>query len=150
MSYLFDTSVLVYRYDPRFPDKQRIAVGILRDGVAPGRARIAQRSVVEFAAAATRGKPEDRLLDPAAARREAEELMAQFPVLYPDAAVLRTALRGAAAYGPSWFDAHPWDFAEVQVIPELLSEDFRHGRLYGTVTVRNPFLATSAVTGTRP
>ncbi len=36
--------------------------------------------------------------------------MAQFPVLYPDAAVLRTALRVAAAYGLSWFDAHPWAF----------------------------------------
>lgn len=72
------------------------------------------------------------------------------PIPYPDAAVLRTALRGAAAYGLSWFDAHLWAFAEVQGIPELLSEDFQHGRLYGTVTVRNPFLATSAVTGTRP
>ena len=32
--------------------------------------------------------------------------MAQFPVIYPDDAVLRTALRRAAAYGLSWFDAH--------------------------------------------
>ena len=47
--------------------------------------------------------------------------MAQFPILYPDDAVLRTALRGAAAYGLSWFDAHLWAYAEVNGIEELLS-----------------------------
>ena len=31
--------------------------------------------------------------------------MAQFPIIYPDDGVLRTALRGAATYGLSWFDA---------------------------------------------
>lgn len=92
----------------------------------------------------TRGKPEVRLLDPFEARREAEELMAQFQILYPDEAVLRTALRGAAAFGLSWIDAHLWAYAEVDGIEELLSEDYQHGRLYGTVTVRNPFLAETA------
>ena len=102
--------------------------------------RIPHQAIVEFVAATTRGKPEDRLLHAADALREAEELMAQFPILYPDEAVLRTALRGTAAYGLSWFDAHLWAYAEVNGIEELLSEDFQHGRLYGTVTVRNPFL----------
>ena len=143
---LIDTNVLVYRYDPRFPDKQRIAADVLRDGIAAGSARIAHQSIIEFVAAATRGGPKTRLLDFADARREAEEFMAQFPIVYPDAAVLRTALRGSAAYGLSWFDAHLWACAEVHGIPELLSEDFQHGRMYGTVTVRNPFLAVSAVT----
>lgn len=31
--------------------------------------------------------------------------MTQFPILYPNDDVLRTALRGAAAYDLSWFDA---------------------------------------------
>lgn len=93
---LIDTDILVCRYDGRFPDKQRVATGILRDGIATGSARIAHQSIVEFVAATTRGGPENRLLDAAAARREAEEFMAQFPILYPDASVLRTALRGAA------------------------------------------------------
>lgn len=65
--------------------------------------------------------------------------MAQFDVIYPDDAILRTALRGAAAYGLSWFDAHLWAYAEVHGLPELLSDDFQHGRMYGTVTVHDPF-----------
>ncbi len=137
---LIDTNILIYRYDERFPDKQSIAADVLREGIVSGSMRIPHQAIVEFVAATTRGNPEVRLLEPADALREAEELMAQFPILYPDEAVLRTALRGTAAYGLSWFDAHLWAYAEVKGIEELLSEDFQHGRLYGTVTVRNPFV----------
>lgn len=140
---LIDTNVLVYRYDGRFPDKQSIAEDVLRDGIANGSARVAHQALVEFVAAVTRGGPERWLLEPSEARREAEELMAQFPVLYPDDAVLRTALRGAAAYGLSWFDAHMWAYAEVHGLEELVSEDFQHGRLYGVVTVSNPFVSAA-------
>ena len=91
-------------------------------------------------APADQGGPESQLLDVVDARREAEEFMAQFPIIYPDDAVLRAALRGAAAYNLSCFDAHIWAYAEVHGIAELLSEDFQHGRMYGTVTIRNPFL----------
>lgn len=140
---LIDTNILVYRYDGRFPDKQSIAADVLRDGIANGSARVAHQAVVEFVAAVTRGGPERWLLEPSEARREAEELMAQFPVLYPDDAVLRTALRGAAAYGLSWFDAHMWAYAEVHGLEELVSEDFQHGRLYGVVTVSNPFASVA-------
>ena len=138
---LIDSNILVYRYDHRFPDKQRIAEDVLRRGIAFASARIPHQSILEFVAATTRGGPENRLLDITEALREAEELMALFPILYPDDAVLRTALRGTAAYGLSWFDAHLWAYAEVHGISQLLSEDFQHGRMYGTVTVRNPFLS---------
>ena len=143
---LIDTNILVYRYDDRFPDKQLIASEVLREGIAAESARIPHQLIVEFVAATTRGGPANRLLDAHDARREAEEFMAQFPIVYPDEAVLRTALRGTAAYGLSWFDAHLWAYAEVHGIEELISEDFQHGRMYGTVTVRNPFAVLPAAT----
>ena len=65
--------------------------------------------------------------------------MAQFSVLYPNAALVRTALQGSAAYQLSWFDAHLWAYAEHYGLEEIVSEDFEHGRLYGSVRVRNPF-----------
>ena len=74
-------SLLVYRYDYRFPDKQRIAVDVLRDSIETGSARIPHQSIIEFVAATTRGGPENQLLDAADAMREAEELMAQFPII---------------------------------------------------------------------
>lgn len=141
MPALVDTNVLVYRFDPRFPEKQRLATDLLRAGIADGSLRLPHQAVVEFVAVATRPLPEvGPLLEPADARREAEELLLQFEVLYPDAELLRIALRGAAAYRLPWFDAHLWAYAERFGLEELLSEDFQHARIYGTVEVVNPFL----------
>jgi predicted nucleic acid-binding protein len=102
---------------------------------------VPHQAIVEFVAAVTRpvveGSP---LLPPEVARREAEEMLSQFEVLYPTEALVRTALRGAAAYQLSWFDAHLWAYAEHYGLTPLLSEDFQHGRLYGTVQVVDPFV----------
>jgi predicted nucleic acid-binding protein len=98
---------------------------------------------VEFISVVTRplqGGP--ALLAADDARREAEELLMQFTVLYPNEALLRTALRGAAAYGLSWFDAQLWAYAEHYGLGELVSKDFQHDRLYGTVRAVNPFIPT--------
>jgi predicted nucleic acid-binding protein len=137
---LLDTNVLVYRFDWRFPDKQRLADEVLRSGIADGSVVLPHQAIVEFVAATTRPlEATGPLLEAADARREAEELLSQFDVLFPDDELVRIALRGAAAYQLSWFDAHLWAFAERFGCAELLSEDFEHGRLYGTVAIVNPF-----------
>jgi len=139
---LVDTNLLVYRFDGRFPEKQAIATEVLRRGIAEDSVRLCHQTVVEFVAAVTRRRGKEApLLSLVEAIHEAEELLAQFPVLYPTEEVLRTALHGIAAYRLSWFDAHMWAYAEHYGLPEILSEDFQHGRLYGTVRVRNPFIA---------
>lgn len=140
MAYLVDTNILVYRFDARFPEKQAMARDLLRKGLAEDAARIPHQTLLEFFAVVTRLRAGSRpLLTPDEARRETEELMAQFPVLFPNAALLRTALLGAAAYRLSWFDAHLWAYAEHYGLEEIVSEDFEHGRLYGSVRIRNPF-----------
>jgi predicted nucleic acid-binding protein len=143
MAALVDTNVLVYRYDWRFPEKQQIATELLRSGISDGSLFVPHQAVVELVAAATRplgGSQPQSLLDAVEARREAEELLSQFDVLFPDQELVRIALRGAAAYQLAWFDAHLWAYAERYGLAELLSEDFQHGRLYGTVEAVNPFL----------
>ena len=141
MAYLVDTNILVYRFDARFPEKQAAARDLLRKGLAEDAVRIPHQALLEFVAVVTRvraasSKP---LLAADEARRETEELMVQFPVLFPNAALVRTALQGAAAYQLSWFDAHLWAYAEHYGLEEIVSEDFEHGRLYGSVRIRNPF-----------
>jgi predicted nucleic acid-binding protein len=66
----------------------------------------------------------------------------QIGVLYPNEQILRSAIRGAATYQLSWFDAHMWPYAEHYFLDTLYSEQFQHGRLYGTVRVINPFVAS--------
>ena len=138
---LIDTNVLVYRFDPRFPEKQAVAIRLLREGLRTDSVRIPHQAVLEFVAVVTRVRiGTEPLLGEADARRETEELLDQFRILYPNAAVVRTALRGEAAYQLPLFDAHLWAYAECHGLAELISEDFEHGRLYGSVRARNPFL----------
>lgn len=140
-SFLADTNILIYRLDYRFPEKQATARALLRRGIETRTLRIAHQSLIEFIAAASKaprgGEP---LLTSEETIREVEEMLRATDVLYPNESVVRTALRGMAAYGLSWFDAHLWAYAETYGIPTLVSEDFQDGRRYGTVTVSNPFL----------
>ena len=66
-------------------------------------------------------------------------MFAEFDVLFPNETVVVTALRGVAAYQLSWYDAHLWAYAEAFGLSELISEDFQHGRIYGTVRAIDPF-----------
>jgi predicted nucleic acid-binding protein len=142
---LVDTNVLIYSYDARFPEKRRLATALLRRGIAEDNVRVPHQALVEFVSVATRRLPSGgSLLSVEEARREAEEILSEYTVLYPNDSIVRTALRGAAAYNLSWFDAQLWAYAEYYGLDDLLSEDFEHGRLYGSVRVINPFRGASS------
>ena len=140
MAALVDTTILVYRFDSRFTEKQKTATEILRRGILEDSVRVPHQAIVEFVAAVTRPIRGHIILTQADALREAEEFLKQFTVIYPNEAVLREAVRGCAAYQLSWFDAHIWAYAEHYGLAEILSEDFQHDRLYGTVRAVNPFI----------
>ena len=143
MAGLVDTNILVYRFDSRFPAKQRRATALLRQGIVDESLVVPHQALIEFLAVVTRpiggGLP---LLMIADALREVEDMLAQFSVVYPTENTLRTALRGAALYRMSWFDAHLWAYADERGLDTLWSEDFEHGRLYGRVKVIDPFRAS--------
>jgi len=143
MATLVDTNVLVYRIDPRFPEKQRVASEVLFEGLRRESFYLPHQAIVEFIAATTRSRGgEPALLPLDEAWRHAEELLDFFPVLHPSDAVVRTAIRGAAVYQLSWYDAHLWAYAEVHGFETLLSEDFEHRRWYGRVQTIDPFQST--------
>ena len=118
--------------------KELLSRGIVEDSV-----RLPHQAIVEFVAAVTRPIRGYTILKQADALREAEEFLKQFTVLYPNEAILRDAVRGCAAYQLSWFDAHMWAYAVHYGLPEILTEDLQHDRLYGTVRVVNPFAGLS-------
>jgi len=139
---LVDTNIMVYCYDLRDERKRAIARDLLRRGAAAGLLRIPHQAMVEFVNAVTKRRPGGPLLTEDEAWRQAEDFLNEFQILYPNESVVRTAILGLAAYKFPWYDAHLWAYAEHYGLPELLSEDFEHGRKYGTVRVRNPFLAS--------
>jgi predicted nucleic acid-binding protein len=136
---LVDTNILVYRFDGRFAAKQKVATELLRRGIAEDSVRVPHQAIIEFVAAVTQPIRGHAILKLADALREAEELLKQFTILYPNEAILREAARGCAAYQLSWFDAHIWAYAEHYGLEEILTEDLQHDRLYGSVRVVNPF-----------
>ncbi|MBI4475375.1 MAG: PIN domain-containing protein [Acidobacteria bacterium] len=140
MAGLVDTNILVYRFDTRFPEKQKIATDLLRRGIAEDSLRVPHQVILEFVAAVTRSIRGHVILKPAEALREAEEFLKQFTVLYPNETMLRHAMRGCAAYQLNWFDAHLWAYAEHYGLTEIFTEDLQHDRLYGTVRIVNPFV----------
>jgi predicted nucleic acid-binding protein len=140
---LVDTNVLVYRFDGRFPKKQKRATEILRRGIIEDSVRLPHQAIIEFVAAVTRPIRGHVILKQLDALREAEEFLKQFTVLYPNEAILRDAVRGCAAYQLSWFDAHLGSYAEHYGLPEILTEDLQHDRLYGSVRAVNPFVGLS-------
>jgi predicted nucleic acid-binding protein len=138
---LVDTNILVYRCDLSDPAKNGVARDLLRKGMLANELRLPHQSLVEFVNAVTKRRPGGgSILSREEAWRQAEDLLHEFPVLYPNEAVFRTALLGMAAYRLPWYDAHLWAYAEHYGLPEILSEDFEHGRRYGTVRIRNPFV----------
>ncbi len=145
MASLVDTNILVYRCDTRYPAKRDVARELLRAGAATSELCLSHQTIVEFVNAVTKPRAGGRpLLTREEAWREAEDFLDEFTVHYPNESVVRTAMLGMAAFKFSWYDAHLWAYAEHYGLPELLSEDFEHGRRYGTVRVRNPFLAAGA------
>jgi len=141
MTALVDTNVLVYRFDPRNPAKQRTAGELLRTGIELGTLRVPHQAIVEFIQAVTRplGRQGASLMARPDALREAEEMLTQFEIVYPTESLLRTAIRAVATYQLSWLDAHLWAYAEHYGLEEILTEDFSDGQLIGTVRIRNPF-----------
>lgn len=145
MAALVDTNILVYRFDPRFPAKQAVATELLRAGIADDSIRLPHQALIEFIAATTKPLAGGRrsILTPDDARREMEAMLEQFEVIYPDEELVRVAIRGAATYGLSWFDAHLWAYAERFGLDTLWSEDFENGRFYGRVQTKDPFMASA-------
>jgi len=141
---LVDTNILVYAYDSREPEKQLTAQALLRRGLESGQLHIPHQAITEFMAVVSRRlSTGETLLPREESWRQTEFLLATFPILYPDADVVRTALRGMATYQLSWYDAHLWAYADRYGLSEILSEDFEHGRLYGSVRIINPFLRSA-------
>jgi predicted nucleic acid-binding protein len=55
---LVDTNILVYRFDPRDPLKQRIAQDLLRGSLSEGTLVLPHQAILEFVAAVTRPRPD--------------------------------------------------------------------------------------------
>ena len=86
-------------YNPRYRGKRSYNALPLNFSVTAFPHQADDRGLLEFMAVVTRFKiGTEPLLTQAESRRETEELLNQFRILFPDTVVVRTALRGAVTY----------------------------------------------------
>jgi predicted nucleic acid-binding protein len=130
-----DTNVLVYAHDRGAGDKHDKAVDLLTELFEQARGALSVQVLTEFYAAATKKL--------AMSGTEAEEVIQDLGgwiIHRPGHADIVKASRLHRRYKLAWWDALILHSAMELDCSVLWTEDFAHGRRYGSVSVRNPFL----------
>ncbi len=136
-SVFIDTNVLVYAYDAKAGRKHEIARDLLIEFWSKGGAALSIQVLQEFYVTVTRKIT--RPIEPRLAREIVEDLLTWNVVVVDGASVLAAIdLQGQEKI--SFWDALIVTAAERAGTNVLLSEDLAHGRVFGDVTVRNPFV----------
>jgi predicted nucleic acid-binding protein len=136
-----DTNVIVYACDRRDPAKQATAEALLRELWIEQRGRTSMQVLAEYYSTVTRKlKP---ALSPDAAWERVDVLLAWEPLAI-DRRLLVQAREVERRYRLSWWDSMIVAAAQLQNCTMLMTEDLQHGLVCGTVTIRDPFIATVA------
>ena len=130
----FDTNVLLYNFDNRYPAKKQRATAWVQSAWQAKRAQTAWQVLHEFYANAAR-----KLGVPEAEARAAVRDFAAWPVADAGMPLLNRAWHWCDAAQVPFWDAMIVAAAEQSGSRLLVSEDFQDGRKYGALTVVNPF-----------
>jgi predicted nucleic acid-binding protein len=129
-----DTNVLLYEVDGADPAKQLTCRRWLEALWQAGSARVSWQVLNEFYVNATR-----KAGAPAATCRRLVETYVQWKPVEFSLPLLQRAWHWVDGAGITFWDALILAAAERSGCRWLLSEDFSHGRKYGSVQVVNPF-----------
>jgi predicted nucleic acid-binding protein len=133
----FDTNILIYAVDGRFPDKQKMSVALYAQSVKERSFVISTQVLVEFYNATTKSK--QPLLMPYEAQAQITALARQW-VISTTASMVVAATAYAERYEMHWFDAVMVQAALSASATTLYSEDMQHGQRFDSLTIVNPFL----------
>ena len=131
----FDTNVLVYVHDQRFPHKREIARRLYATYLYQDAIVLSTQVLQEFFVAITRKTSQVPV-------REAKSLvtrLAELPLVNIDGDHILGAIDLHARYQISFWDALILQAAQSAGVAILYTEDLSDGQRYGTVRVVNPF-----------
>ncbi|MEQ9641664.1 MAG: PIN domain-containing protein [Alphaproteobacteria bacterium] len=130
----FDTNILVYTDDRRYPDKQARAVELVRQCRRNGTAVISTQVLQEYYAAVT------RKLDLASdIARGKVEFFSQFPVFLLEPLAILSAIDLHRLHQLSIWDGLILHAALASNCKTLLTEDMAHGATIRGIRIVNPF-----------
>ena len=139
MRSFFDTNILVYAQDRSAPEKRSLAQALIGAAMDEEEFVVSTQVLAEFYVAVLRRK----LLGPSAALALVK-LWSEHDVVPHTPELLLQGLELHQTHTIS-----PWDALIVRAAIEarcdvLLTEDLQHGRRFGELQVRNPFIAEAA------
>ena len=137
ISYLVDTNVLVYAYDPTNADKRARASIVLERLGSSNQGAVSPQILGEFFVTITRKIPLPLTLEQA--ERSVTNYLRSWQVCDLNGWTVLEAIQGAQRNQMAYWDALIWATAKLHQLPVVLSEDFSDGLLIGGVRFINPF-----------
>jgi predicted nucleic acid-binding protein len=136
--FFLDTNLFVYSFDEVPAPKARCAIQLIRQAVSTRKGIISYQVVQEFLNVAL------RRFDHPMRVEDAEQYLAAvlrpLLVVHSSPALFSEALHIAGRHSVSWYDSLIIAAALQAQCEVLYSEDFQHGRKFGELEIRNPFL----------
>lgn len=139
-TFLVDTNVLVYAYDPVDPGKQARAISAINRLADSGRGVLTAQVLGEYFVTVTR-----KISPPmpvAVADRSVANYVRSWNVLSLTAERVLEATHGVRKHGFSYWDGLIWATAKHHGIANVLSEDFSDGARIEGVRFHNPFTSS--------
>jgi predicted nucleic acid-binding protein len=135
--FFLDTNIFVYSFDAGSPQKAGIARELIRRAIKTGKGVVSYQVVQEFFNVALRrfGRP----MSLADAEQYLSITFRPLLAIHSSVSLYGEALRLQSRHGVSWYDALILTSALAGECGTLYSEDFKHGRSFGSLKVRNPF-----------
>ncbi len=136
--FFLDTNIFVYSFDQNEAKKSRAAFELIQSGVATRKGVVSYQVVQEFFNVALR-----KFLQPLTVMEAEQYLGTVFrPLLavHSSQAIFSEALRLTDRHRLSWYDSLIVACAMQADCEILYSEDLQHGRQFGKLVIKNPFL----------
>ena len=134
MRSLIDTNVLVYADSGDEPQRQRVAIDLIKAHREAGTAVLAVQVLQEFTQVALR-----KLCLPPALVRQRLAFYGRFELVPTSPELIERAVDLHVLHGLAFYDALIVQAAISAGCAQLLSEDLQAGRLIGGVRIVNPF-----------
>jgi predicted nucleic acid-binding protein len=136
--FFLDTNIFVYAFDETAPKKASRAQELIQSGVATQKGVVSYQVVQEFFNVALR-----KFAHPMTSA-EAEQFLAtifrRLLSVHSSQAIFSEALQMVDRHHLNWYDSLIVAAALASECKVLYSEDLQHGRRFGMLQIRNPFV----------
>ncbi len=135
--WFFDTNILVYLFDAKAPEKQRVAQDLLRKAVNEAQPVVSTQVLQEFFVTVTRATKKGLPINEA--RQFMMALEKSIEVKLITSQVIYAATERVEQSGYSFWDSLIIESARAAVASVLWTEDLQHEQRIDGLRIRNPF-----------